>query len=366
MKDALVIGGGIIGVTTALELQQRGLKVTLLEKVRPGAGATGAAGGILSPLRPWRCNAAMTTLCALSLPRYRQLLDDSKIRNESARLITSGLLYFPHEDAPDETRRAAAWAEAHHQRFSLLDAETLRREEPGLNANAGFLLPDVCQVDPRALLDALVRTARHRGVNIYENRAARAIAVEKERALGAYTDAGFAAADVTVVCAGAWVSPLLPEPSSCPEVRPVRGQIIEYAVTPGLLNHIVAGGAQNTAMYLIPRRDGHVLVGSTLEGRGFDNSVTETARERLSSFATRVMPMLAQCPITSQWAGLRPATRRETPLIGAHPGVQRLFVNGGHYRNGMALAPASARLAAQLICGETTDMNMKPFELTGA
>ena len=365
MKDVLIIGGGIIGLTTALELQQRGLAVTLLEKGRAGDGATGAAGGILSPLCPWRCDPTMMAMFTLSLSRYRQLLDGLETQSEPVCLIASGLLYLPRDRNSAEVMCLTVWAEAQGWRFSALDAGALMREEPTLDGNTGFLFPDVCQVETRVLLGALAHTARRRGISIHENCTVYSIAAEKKHATGAHTDTGFIAADIVVACAGAWTASLLPAPFWRPEIRPVRGQIIEYAAPAGLLRHIVSYGTQEeTAMYLIPRPDGRILVGSTLEDCGFDDSITETARTRLTEFAARVLPTLPQYPISSQWAGLRPAASRTMPFIGAHPEIDRLFINSGHHRNGIALAPASALLTAQLICEETTAMDMKAFELT--
>ncbi len=365
MSDALIIGGGVIGLTTALALQQRGLAVTLLEKTRPGDGASGAAGGILSPLQPWRSDPAIAALHALSLSRYRHLLDHLQAQGEAVRLTESGLLCL----APNETRAAAAWAQAQGWALIEPDAAALAREEPALAANlsadAGFVFPQVCQVDPQALLGALVRTAKRRGVRIRENCAAQTLAVSKGRVRGAHTAAGFVAADVVVACAGAWLTPLLPRPSVCPEIRPVRGQIIEYATEPGLLRHIISRETPGADMihYLIPRPHGHILVGSTLEESGFDNSTTAAARAELSGVAAQVLPALARHPVKRQWAGLRPAVQRATPLIGASPEIAGLFINGGHYRNGVALAPASALLLAQLVCGEETEIDAKAFAI---
>ncbi len=362
MNRALIIGGGVVGLTTALELRQRGLSVTLLEKSRVGTGASGAAGGILSPLQPWRSETAVAELCALSLSRYRCLLDEMQAQGETVKLIAAGLLCL----MPQETRAARAWAEAREQRLVELDADALAREEPALAAATGFLLPDVCRVDPPTLLGALARTAERRGVQIRENCTAQTITVEKGRATGVETAAGFITADVIVVCTGAWLSSSLPDAFSRPNVRPVRGQIVEFAAEPGLLRHVVSHKAPDAEMehYLIPRDDGHVLAGSTLERCGFDDSITDEAREALSQAAARVLPALTRYPVVRQWAGLRPDAARPTPLIGAHPEIAGLFINGGHYRNGIALAPGSALLAAQLVCEEATAMDATPFAIT--
>ena len=365
MSDVLIIGGGIIGLTTALELQQHGLTVTLLEKSQIGAGASGAAGGILSPLRPWQNETAVTQLCTLSLSCYHKLVNDLQAQDESITLTQSGLLYL----IPDEIHTACTWAQAHDWECSALNASALAQEEPAIKAVDGFLFPQVFQVEPLSLVGALARVAKRRGIDIRENCSAHTIPLEKSRVSGANTNHGLIHAETVVVCAGAWMTSLLPATLSCPEIQPVRGQMIEFTATPQLLHHMVLSKVASEISelemdyYLIPRPDGRILVGSTLEHCGFDDSITDTARAELSIFAKQLLPALKQYPITRQWAGLRPDAASTTPFICAHPEIDNLFINGGHYRNGIVLAPASALLITQLICRETPHIDMKPFEM---
>ena len=217
---------------------------------------------------------------------------------------TTGSLYL----MPGEAVAAADWARVHGWKFRALDAAALAREEPAVEAGAGFLFPRVARIEPRALLDALTLAATRSGIEIHANRAARSIEVKHRRAVGVGTDAGSIAAGCVVACTGAWMTQLLPATPDRPDIRPVRGQMIEYAASPGLLRHIVLRkqADSSTDGYLIPCGNGRILAGSTLEHRGFDVSVTDAARVALSGFAVQTLPALATCSITRQWAGLRP------------------------------------------------------------
>lgn len=335
--------------------------MAVLERNQPGDGASGAAGGILSPLRPWRNSPGLTRLCALSLSRYPVLLKQLQQHGAAVKRAVTGSLYL----LPDEALAAAGWARLHGWDFQMLDAASLAREEPAVEAVGGFLFPQVARIEPRALLDALAFTATRLGVEIHANLAVRSIEVKQQRAVGVRTDTGTIAADCIVACAGAWMTALLPATPARPKIRPVRGQMIEYAADPGLLRHIVLGRQTGGSMdcYLIPRHNGGILAGSTLEHRGFSNSVTDTARVALAGFATQTLPALAACRITRQWAGLRPDALRETPIICAHPEISNLYLNGGHFRNGILLAPASALLLAQLICKTAPAIDTAAFEI---
>ena len=340
------------------------MSVAVLEKNRPGDGASGAAGGILSPLRPWQDGADLTRLCALSLSRYPALLERLQRHGTSVKPATTGSLYL----MPGEAVAAADWARVHGWKFRALDAAALAREEPAVEAGAGFLFPRVARIEPRALLDALTLAATRSGIEIHANRAARSIEVKHRRAVGVGTDAGSIAAGCVVACTGAWMTQLLPATPDRPDIRPVRGQMIEYAASPGLLRHIVLRkqADSSTDGYLIPCGNGRILAGSTLEHRGFDVSVTDAARVALSGFAVQTLPALATCSITRQWAGLRPDASRAVPIVCAHPEIGNLFINGGHFRNGILLAPASALLLAQLVCNSPPAMSMAAFRIGGA
>jgi glycine oxidase len=164
---------------------------------------------------------------------------------------------------------------------------------------------------------------------------------------GVRTRAGDIDADRVVVCTGAWTAELLAKLGRKPDIRPVRGQMILFYAKPGQIRHLTLYRER----YVIPRRDGRVLIGSTLEDAGFDKRTTAEAKEELYRIATAMFPLLKRTPIEDHWAGLRPGSPSGIPYIGPYPGAEGLYVNAGHFRNGLVTGPASARLLADLLLG---------------
>jgi glycine oxidase len=156
--------------------------------------------------------------------------------------------------------------------------------------------------------------------------------------------------DRVVVAAGAWSAGLLADFMPVLPVSPVRGQMIQFAASPDLLRHIVLANGH----YLIPRRDGLILAGSTLEYSGFDKDTTREARDTLVDFPTQLLPGLGDCAVVNHWAGLRPGKSDGIPVIGGHPEIKGLYLNTGHFRNGVVMAPASAQLLLDIMMGRTS------------
>lgn len=359
-----VIGAGVAGLATALALAERGAEVTLVERLHPGAGASNAAGGLLCPLYPWRQPAPVQALFA----RSRAL----RAARPADGVADSALLCLDRLDE-DETRAVAAWAERHR-----LHVETPAALARGAGP-AGFALRPVGLLDPPRWIAARARDAERRGARLVRARVD-GLLLEPDnrpddspderpdgnssdkpggrpgnkRVAGLRLEHGRLAAERVIVCAGAWSDALLPAPLG---VRPVRGQMIAFDAAPGLLEQVALQGGR----YLIPRPDGRVLAGSTVEDCGFDAAVSAAARRALTRFARDLLPALDAEP-AQHWAGLRPGGR-DTPFIGPWPGVAGLFVNTCHFRNGFALAPASAELAAQLALGERPALDPRPYRV---
>jgi len=183
--------------------------------------------------------------------------------------------------------------------------------------------------------------------------------IRTNRIQGVDTTGGTFEADTVVLAGGAWSAELLEPLGQHLEVMPVRGQMLLFRGQPGLVRHIVMAGSH----YLIPRRDGRILAGSTVERVGFEKSTTPAARAELQQAALELIPALADCAIEQQWAGLRPGSPAGIPFIGPHPAIRDLYVNAGHFRNGLVLGPASACLLADLMLRRTPALDPAPYSL---
>ena len=357
MSDILVIGGGIIGLLTARELVQAGAQVTLVEMGETGRESSWAGGGIISPLYPWRYADAVTALAGWSQHYYSRLCTD--LHDETGidpELTQSGLLILDTE----ERDQAFAWAERHQAEIQILDGERLHAGEPELGPRPAqaLLMPWVAQVrNPRLAKAAREALAGH--LDLREQEEVLELLVEQGHIRGARTAKGEILADQVVICTGAWTAKLLEQHGKTPEIEPVRGQMILFLARPGQINHITLYRDR----YVIPRRDGHVLIGSTLEHTGFVKATTAEAKEALYRSAVELFPVLKRTPIEDHWSGLRPGSPSGIPYIGAYPGIEGIYLNAGHFRNGVVTGPASARLVADLMLGREPILDPAPYAL---
>ncbi len=353
--DFLVVGGGIIGLLTARELRRTGAKVALVEKTETGRESSWAGGGILSPLYPWRYPESVTLLARWSQQVYPELCTELHQETEQACEWTpSGLLVLE----VGEQAAAQQWAAHYGYHLETLDADQVQAQVPALGQPVPALwFPQLGQVRNPRLAKALTLSLQKRGVTVYTHTEITGFAREGDRVLGVQTRRGVLQAKAVVLTAGAWSMPLLQGLGLEMALAPIRGQMALLRAAPDLLAPIVLQHSR----YLIPRRDGHILVGSTLEVTGFQKETTEEALQSLLHTARTLVPALADCPLELHWAGLRPGSPQGVPLIGPAPGYTGLFLNTGHFRNGVVLAPASARLAADLLLGRPPLLPPEPY-----
>lgn len=362
MSDFLIIGGGVIGMMTAWRLAEAGRTVTLIERGQCGQEASWAGGGIVSPLYPWRYSDPVSQLACFSEREYpdlaARLLDETGIDPEYR---DTGLLYLSVNDAD----RAKAWSSIMGKPLDAVNADFIYDREPWLARGfcSGLWMPTLGSIRNPRLCQALrLRLMSLPGVTLAEGVTVERLDIEGGRVTGVETSRGRYAAGEVVLCSGAWSGLLLSSIGVNLPVRPVKGQMMMFRTPPMpggrmLLERVVLADGR----YLIPRSDGRVLIGSTLEETEFDKTTTAEARASLLKSAIAMLPILAECEIERHWAGLRPASPDGIPFIGAVPGIKGLHVNAGHYRNGLVLAPASTRLLTDQLLGRTPLIDPTPY-----
>ncbi|MEW7983902.1 MAG: glycine oxidase ThiO [gamma proteobacterium symbiont of Phacoides pectinatus] len=357
-SDTIIIGGGVIGMLTARELALAGQRVTLFDRQDTGRESSWAGGGIVSPLYPWRYAEPVSALAGWSQRHYRALYEQLHAATGiDPEWTPNGLLII----APDEQRDATGWARHHAAEVQCLDRLQLARLEPALARpqDGAIWMPEVAQVRNPRLVKALRRDLELRGVPIHEHEAVTAIATHHGRVQGIHTARGNYPARTVVICAGAWSAALLDGLTPAPPITPVLGQMILFKAPPGTIRCITL----ESDRYIIPRRDGRVLFGSTLEQCGFEKRTSDTAGRQLRESAIQRFPRLADCPVEHHWAGLRPASPSGIPYIGPVPDLEGLYLNAGHFRNGVVLGPASCRLLTDLLLTREPVLDPAPYRL---
>jgi glycine oxidase len=336
--DFLIIGGGAIGLTSAIALLEAGFKVVIIDRNATGSEASWAGGGILSPLCSWDYSDAVTSLTERSMGMFEEtaamLRDTTGIDPEYQRC---GMLLLP----PYQNDRATQWCSRHNV---PLQQVSLNAHLPSMREK-GLFMPDIAQVRNPRLLKALRHRVEMLDGKILEQHEALQFKIEDGAIASLATSNGSLSAGAYIMAAGAWSRTLLGEHAMGMEIRPIRGQILLFKFdAPPFANILLQEN-----LYFIPRRDGHVLVGSTLEDVGFDKNTTTDARTYLLQ---RVHALFPDWPSPIRhWAGLRPGSPDNIPTIGRHPHLSNLYANCGHFRYGVTMSPASARLLLDAIGG---------------
>ena len=350
--DAIVVGGGLIGLAIAFELAERGATVRVYDRGEPGHGASWAGAGMLAPFTEHIVDADLFALCRASLESYPEF---------ASRVSAGGVTIEPSldgivESAFDEARMQqlcdhAARLATLGVSCDLLDRRETLLAEPSLGTHVvgALLTRGQGYIDNRRLGRALLDACRRRGVTLHAPVTRLTVECDARRVLGIRTELGFAPAATVVNAAGAWSATIdgIP-PQARPPVTPIKGQMLALAAPIGFLRRTTwVPGA-----YLVPRPDGRLLIGATSEDAGFDERVTAAATHQLLHAALAAAPSLGAFTITESWAGLRPGTADGRPFIGP-TSIDGLIVATGHYRNGILLTPETARLVADFV--ETGD-----------
>jgi glycine oxidase len=355
--DTLIVGGGLIGCALAAELALRGQRVTVLERGEPGGEASGAAAGMLTPQAEAREDSPFFAFALESRELYPAWSEVLRAETDlDVGFRRCGLLRCAFAEAG-----AAPFLDAYRwqTRAGLrVDARPPEALAAGLGGRLSgelrdaVFFPDEAAVDPPLLTRAAWLSAERRGVRVRTGVTARGFRIEGGVCRGVETDDGVFRAGMIVDAAGAWAAFDSSGRVSIP-VHPVRGQIVRLRLEGHPLRTMVC----SDEVYLVPRADGTVLLGSTVELAGFHKAVTAEAVERLIGAAIALMPALKDAPFLSAWSGLRPGTPDGLPLLG-DSGVPGLVLATGHFRNGILLAPLTAMVMADLLTsGPSRDLS---------
>ncbi len=384
MHDVLIIGGGVIGLSLAWELARRGKSVHVIDRGEPGREASWAGAGILpaavrrSDRHPYE---QLAGLASELHPAWAERLRAASSIDTGYRRC--GGLHLAL--APGEAAALAAWAALQQEEgieVECVTAEQLAELEPGLagthyrpttskrdsvlstpysvpSTRACYSVPHEAQLRNPRHLQALEVACRQAGATITPNCAASEIAVAANRIAAIQSAAGPLRAGQYCFTSGAWTGPLLAKLGIATGIVPIRGQMVLFRCPQPPVRRIINAGSR----YLVPRDDGHLLAGSTEEEAGFDKRTTDEAIADLAAFARGLIPALAEAPIERTWAGLRPGSFDGLPYLSPLPGLANAYIAAGHFRSGLFLSPATAVVMAQLMCGETPEINLAPFRV---
>jgi glycine oxidase len=352
--DAIVVGAGIIGSAIAWELAKEGRRVVVFDRGPVGRGASWAAAGLLTPVHLADYPGPLASLCVESQRIYEPWVRELGAPEVEYR--ASGLI-LPVFDDRDERDAATleAWKRERGAPVERLDPAALAAAEPlaSREARRALLLPDVAQVRNHRLTRALADAARKGGAEFRTDAEVKGFLRIPGRVNGVRTEKGDLFAAETIIAAGAWSSEL----EGGVRVRPVRGQMVLLQGPPEALKRPLLAHE----VYLIPRADGHVLLGSTLEEAGFDVTTTAEGISHLLDQGRRLAPGIGKFALEATWAGLRPATPDRLPYLGRPEGVQGVILATGHFRNGILLAPVTAKVVAGLVASRPPALDLSPF-----
>lgn len=341
--DAIVIGAGIIGLSLARELNKRGLRVLLVEKGEPGREASYAAGGMLADCGEENPPALQPLMSASAqmYPEFVHELEDESGVNCDLRGVGTILLEGQSTGRDLDSSKTLSTCELSELEKSL---------KPW---NSACWVAEQ-SVDPRALAAAAFRACRHRGVDISSGDPVTSLTLADGRIIGVATTKTNFAAGLVINCAGAWSCQI---PGYKIPTRPRKGQMLCVALpSRDFLRHVV----RSPEVYLIPRSDGRLLIGATVEDLGYDKRVDPDVIQRLRQSAIRIAPGLAEARMLEDWAGLRPGTPDDLPILGATP-IAGYYVATGHFRDGILLAPITAKLMTQLVVDGKAEQGLTTF-----
>lgn len=358
-----IIGAGITGLMSALELLEQGCSVTLFDQQVAGQAASWAGGGILSPMYPWRYPAAVNALARHAKPMYQDW--NQKLQPFTGinfQIHETGMLIFDESDF----EIGLSYAETHQepqQQAKLLDQAKLQQINPRINQSTfkqAIYFPELANIRNPRLLQSIIRYLKHHPrVTWQEDCKITRLNIQQGRIKNISDENGHIfQADQYVFTTGAWSQYWSQQLHLDIPVQPVQGQMLLFKTPENWLPTM----CMNKVMYLIPRQDGHILCGSSMRQIGFDTSPSAEIRQDILQACIEMVPELADFPLVKQWAGLRPSSPDGIPYIGRIPELHNAWANFGHFRNGLCMGPASGKLLAQLILKQMPIVDPQPYD----
>src|SRR5262245_37292664 len=364
----VIVGGGVIGLSIARALALRGVRdIAIIERAKLGAEASSAAAGMLAPQIEANAIDDLFNLTCRSRDLYSDFAHS--LREETGidiELDTTGTLYLAlTEHDLCELDDRLAWQTRAGLLVEKLTAAETRELEPCVTSRVlgSLRFPLDIQVENRRLVSALANSVSRQGVAVITETTVESLSIERGQINGVATSRGFVPCTTVVLAAGTWTSFInltgerQGKPSHVPVIEPVRGQMICFDARPQLTRHVV----HSARGYLVPRRDGRLLAGSTSESVGFAKQTTAGGISEILSNALEIAPAIAALPIADSWSGLRPRAADGLPVLGPYDEIGGLFFATGHYRNGILLAPVTGELVAQAIVEGTIPPSLGPF-----
>ena len=360
MEDVIIVGGGVIGLSIAVELAGQGVAVAIVEQGDFGREASWAGAGILPP---GNLNAARTPEARLRGLSYSLWPDWAESLEAEAGMETgytrAGGLELRLKGAIGELADEIRTWRDEDVRVEELSPGDARELEPQLSSEIEtvYHLPDLAQVRNPRLLKALLAVCGERGVRLLAGTPVIGFEKEDGRITALRTPNGLLSAGRYCVAGGAWSRNILDSLGVPVAVQPVRGQIVSLSQLPRLFGHVLQVGPR----YVVPRGDGRILIGATEEHVGFVKANTASAVGDLIAFAASLVPALAKASFERAWSGLRPGSADGLPYLGQVSRYQNLFVAAGHFRSGLQMSPGTARLMRQVLLDQETDFELEPF-----
>ena len=359
---AIVIGGGIIGCSVAWRLAAEGVATTVLERGRVGQEASWAAAGMIAPQAEAEGPGPFFDFCMKARDAFDAIVDrlvrDGGIDPEYDR---AGILYVALDaDERAQLERRARWQRSVGATLEELSGAEARRVEPMLSPETVYAIhmPTNRRTDNRKLAQAYAAAARKAGAEFVEGARVEGLALCGERAIGVLMDGGsIREADVVINAAGAWAGEIRGLEADRVKLHPVRGQILCFEVAPGTIGPALF----SLRGYVVPRRDGRLLAGSTMEEAGYNKSVTLAGLDKIAHGAAAIVPTLGAAAFREAWAGLRPATRDLMPVLGFSPSVSNVLWAAGHFRSGILLSAITGEIIADLVQGRRPAVELGAF-----